>query len=162
MMFIMFFCVRPCGSYDALISPQQPLPNPDWFAPHMNHKQNQIYTCSSECSDNSQKHQHPAYIHQNHKQQHHHLHNSQERKNCNNLLLQYDGNDHAIYEAGENPQIVNNHHQNCESEQDRQSECCSSRDGEGDTCCSCSESSCLYAEAGEPMHQVQVVRMTPN
>lgn len=49
------------------------------------------------------------------------------------------------------------------SEADRHSDCCSSMgDGEGDTCCSCSESSCLYAEAVEPARQPQIVKMTAN
>lgn len=47
------------------------------------------------------------------------------------------------------------------SEQDRQSECCSSR-GDADTCCSCSESSCLYAEADDPTHRVQIVKVAQN
>lgn len=46
------------------------------------------------------------------------------------------------------------------SETDRHSDCCSSvGDADGDTCCSCSESSCLYAEAGEPLQPVQMTKV---
>lgn len=51
------------------------------------------------------------------------------------------------------------------SDTDRHSDCCSSMgDAEGDTCCSCSESSCLYAEAGEPTaaRPPQIVKMGAN
>lgn len=142
---------RPCGSYDALTSPQNPLPNPEWYQPHPN----QIYTCTSDCSDHSLKrHQQPPLppipaIHPALQQQ--------------IAQQQCQQQNSAIYENDETEQdhMINGY--NCGgSEQDRQSECCSSREGEGDACCSCSESSCLYAEAGEPTHSVQVVRMEQN
>lgn len=141
---------RPCGSYDALTSPQNPLPNPEWYQPHPN----QIYTCTSDCSDHSLKrHQQPPLppipaIHPALQQQ--------------IAQQQCQQQNSAIYENDETEQdhMINGYGGG--SEQDRQSECCSSREGENDACCSCSESSCLYAEAGEPTHSVQVVRMAQN
>lgn len=148
---ILYF-LRPCGSYDALISPQQQLPSPDLFQLHGNCKHNQLYTCSSECSDHSLK-----------THSHHSSHSSQEKSKLN-CTERCNGN--GIYENGtkeEQECMINNMH--ClDLDHDRQSECCSSKeDGEGDTCCSCSErSSCLYAEAGDPTHRVQLVPAAQN
>ncbi|XP_055387445.1 roundabout homolog 2 [Condylostylus longicornis] len=60
---------RSCNSCDALSSPQQPLPPPsstEWYQPlHQSAShQNQIYACSSECSDHSS-------IRNGHHQHHH-------------------------------------------------------------------------------------------
>lgn len=81
--------------------------------------------------------------------------------NCGNNI----GNNN-IYENDSNldeRQCMLNGSMNCDS-LDRHSDCCSSSkdDHDGaDTCCSCSESSCLYAEAGDPSmhHQVQIIQM---
>lgn len=86
--------------------------------------------------------------------------------NCGNNII---GNNN-IYENDSNLDerqcMLLNGSMNCDSlERDRHSDCCSSskddHDDGGDTCCSCSESSCLYAEAGDPtsMHQVQIIQM---
>lgn len=144
---------RPqCGSYDALTSPQTPqLPNPEWFQPpphltNFQQSQNQIYTCTSDCSDHSLKHhlQHPQ--HHTHATSHQHS-NARSSLDRNEIL-----NDHAIYENDETDmessvRLVNGYH-NSHDNDGHSDGCCSSK-GE-DTCCSCSESSCLYAEAGDP------------
>lgn len=176
---------RMCSSYDALTSPQQPLlPNPANWAnnsqpktnggggggAHKCNKQNsqqQLYQCSSECSDHSLKshsqHSHSSQerssknsnckesCHQQQQQQQqqrsaqtnkqHHTHNGKTTNHCttngNDIL---NGNDN-IYENDDET-----------TEHDRMitstSDCCSSAgEVDGDSsCCSCS----LYAEAGEP------------
>lgn len=185
---------RMCASFDALSPQQAVLPNPaNWQNPvpktngTHNHKctkqnsQQQLYQCSSECSDHSLK---------SHSQN---SHSSQERSknsNCKENCHQRTANNknhHALHQNGhtkptgshcptangtdilngndniyenddettENDQMLgsttnqNTNYATTVSETDRHSDCCSSV-GEGDTCCSCSESSCLYAEAVDP------------
>lgn len=168
---------RMCSSYDALTSPQQPLlPNPANWAnsqpktngssvggsnggTHKCNKQNsqqQLYQCSSECSDHSLKshsqHSHSSQerskntnckesCHQRSSTNKHHTYNGKTINHCttngNDIL---NGNDN-IYENDDET-----------TEHDRMitstSDCCSSAgEVDGDSsCCSCS----LYAEAGEP------------
>ncbi|XP_037954600.1 protein sax-3 isoform X2 [Teleopsis dalmanni] len=171
---------RGCNSCDVLTSPIQPLPPPGegWYQPLHNQvppnsSAHQIYQCSSECSDHS-RHSHShghGHMHHNghHGHQHHHGHsNTNTHGNTNDTMRsessQENGkpitncrsqkssnNGYADINETERDQILKNSsasytyevlgdHRNC-------SDCCSSR--EGDTC-SCSEGSCLYAEAGEP------------
>lgn len=163
---------RPqCGSYDALTSPQTPqLPNPEWFQtpplPLQSHPTNfnqpppnQIYTCNSDCSDHSLKRHlqhHPSHLHQSHSTK-----SSLDRSGP--PTIDRDIADQAIYENEESEldassRLVNGYHNSCDN--DGHSEGCCSSKGD-DTCCSCSESSCLYAEAGEPSshNNIQVVKM---
>lgn len=159
---------RMCSSYDALTSPQQPLlPNPaNWSnQPKTNgthaHKctkqnsQQQLYQCSSECSDHSLK---------SHSQ---HSHSSQERSktsNCKdtchprsqtNKYQTHNGKttNHCTTNGNDilngNDNIYENDDET--TEHDRMitstSDCCSSAgEVDGDSSCSCS----LYAEAGDP------------
>lgn len=174
------FLYRPCGSYDALISPQQPqLPNPEWYQQLNNSNNcnpNKLYTCSSDCSDQSLK---------NHSQHSHHSSQgagsggstSGCKKRSSSKCLESHCNGNNIYEndeercttvASDPQQRITNGTcggNDVSSDADRQSECCSSsRDcGDGDTCCSCSESSCLYAEAEDPpTQQAQIIKMQQN
>ncbi|XP_037046753.1 roundabout homolog 2 [Bradysia coprophila] len=133
--------VRSC---DALISPQQSIIHPEWFELHNNYKQNQLYTCSSDCSNNS--------IKSCTKHSRHHQHNNDKSKTTNDRCHQED-----IYENDEDSerqQIMT-----FNSDQDQRSECCSSRDGDGDTCCSCSEGSFLYTEPSDPAVQIQPLKL---
>lgn len=174
-----FPAYRPCGSYDALISPQQPqLPNPEWYQQLSNSNNcnpNKLYTCSSDCSDQSLK---------NHSQHSHHSSqgagsggsNSGCKKRSSSKCLESHCNGNNIYENDEErcPTVASDKQQRIQngtcgndvsSETDRQSECCSSSRecGDGDTCCSCSESSCLYAEAEDPpTQQAQIIKMQQN
>lgn len=174
---------RMCSSYDALTSPQQPLlPNPaNWSnqpktnGSHTTHKctkqnsQQQLYQCSSECSDHSLKshsqHSHSSQersknsncketCHQRSQSNKHHTHNGKTTNHCttngNDIL---NGNDN-IYENDDET-----------TEHDRMitstSDCCSSAgEVDGDSsCCSCS----LYAEAGDPPQSAsnnQLAKMT--
>lgn len=178
---------RPCGSFDALTSPQQPiLPNPaNWSHPKAsthNHKcskqnsQHQLYQCNSECSDHSLKsHSQNSQSSQERSknsngssckegcqrsQNKHQQNHTKSNNHCNGSDVT-NGN-HNIYEnddeASERDHMITNNSLSypAVSETDRHSDCCSSMgDGDADTCCSCSESSCLYAEASEPGTQQQ-------
>lgn len=171
---------RMCSSYDALTSPQQPLlPHPANWANnsqlktigvggggHKCSKQNsqqQLYQCSSECSDHSLKshsqHSHSSQerssknsnckesCHQRSSSQsnkHHPTHTGKINNCCTtngNDILNGNGNNDNIYENDDET-----------TEHDRMitstSDCCSSAgEVDGDSsCCSCS----LYAEAGVP------------
>lgn len=235
---------RPCGSYDALTSPQTPLlPNPDWFPAHNSHP-NGIYVCGSDCSDHSLK----AHLHHSGgpkkgrgQARHHHngaqhnnkhpqngsghfgpptSHSSNELKvtkeccesssspdNCDstcggtrstgggdaggsgggnsssnnssinnkssdsrikrsgssgcNEVIMMCGGDHEDRNSSGKSSYVNNVITGGNYDDSENNECCGmSRDAhEEDDTCSCSESSCLYAEAAEPMHQAQIVRV---
>ncbi|XP_031630104.1 roundabout homolog 2 isoform X2 [Contarinia nasturtii] len=187
---------RMCSSYDALTSPQQPLlPNStNWpnsqsktnggsvgggggvnggSGTHKCNKQNsqqQLYQCSSECSDHSLK---------SHSQ---HSHSSQERSknsNCKESCHQRSSsqaNKHHTYNGktinhcttngndilNGNDNIYENDDET--TEHDRMitstSDCCSSAgEVDGDSsCCSCS----LYAEAGEPTNTTTTTQSTSN
>lgn len=110
---------------------------------------------SEECDEDSQQQQlvkqsslskHPH----SHSHPHHNLNGKSQLPGSNN-------NTNNMY----------NHYEECGG---GDAECCSmSRDAteedeecEDDTCCSCSESSCLYAEAVEPVHQAQIIRVGHN
>lgn len=190
---------RMCSSYDALTSPQQPLlPNPaNWGngQPKTNnshHKcgggggggsggtttttgikqqnsQQQLYQCTSECSDHSLK------SHSQHSQHSQHSHSSQERcknsnckENCHHQRSQQTNNKHHQHTHSSNSKTANNctttngndilngndniyENDDETTEHDRMitsaSDCCSSTgEIDGDSCCSCS----LYAEADDP------------
>lgn len=163
------------------------LPNPaEWFnqvAQNNKCSGPQLYQCSSECSDHSLKahsqHSHSSHSHHSHEkgskikrklcserhQDQSHGH-SDAPKACNGS----NGNESDnIYEndeeVSEREQMITNNSLSypAVSDTDRHSDCCSSMgDPEGDTCCSCSESSCLYAEAGEPTRQPQIVKANGN
>ena len=152
---------RPCGSYDPLISPQQALPNPEWYQINSNfqNQNNKLYTCSSECSDHSLK-THSQHSHSGSQNgslnggvvancQNNPSHGVNGKTKKNTCTEHCNGNN--IYENEEDTER-DNMISRCGfdvSEADpSNSECCSSKDG--DTCCSCSESSCLYAEADDP------------
>lgn len=173
---------RNCGSYDALTSPQQPA-IASWHSQkaHKCNKQNsqqQLYQCSSECSDHSLK-SHSLSQHSHSSQERSknstssggsqkckegckrslnksHQHNHQKKHSDHDIV---NGNTQNIYEnddeASECDQMIATNTSlsyPAVSETDRHSDCCSSvGDADGDTCCSCSESSCVYAEATEPM-----------
>lgn len=179
-----FFFGRNCGSYDALTSPQQPT-IPSWHGQksHKCNKQNsqqQLYQCSSECSDHSLK-SHSLSQHSHSSQERSknssnssgggpnckegckrsltksHQHNHQKKHSDHDIA---NGNTQNIYEnddeASERDQMIATNTSVTSyptaSETDRHSDCCSSvGDADGDTCCSCSESSCVYAEAVDPM-----------
>lgn len=143
--FIITHCF--CRSCDALISPQQSIIHPEWFELHNNYKQNQLYTCSSDCSNNSIK---SCTKHSRH--HHPQQHTNDKSKATNDRCHQED-----IYENDEDSerqQIMT-----FNSDQDQRSECCSSRDGDGDTCCSCSEGSFLYTEPSDPAVQIQPLKL---
>lgn len=149
-----------------------------------NNSQQQLYQCSSECSDHSLKshslsqHSHSSSQDRsrksncsgscNSKDSRNHSHSSKnnakrhQNDNCN-------GNDIAngnfnIYEHDDEGASERDHIIPCNSlsypavsEIDRHSDCCSSMgDADGDTCCSCSESSCLYAEATDPSQPITI------
>lgn len=140
-----------------------------------------MYQCSSECSDHSLKsHSLSQHSHSSQERsknsnssgsgsggQHckesckrsltkSHQHNHQKKHSDHDIA---NGNTQNIYEnddeASENDQMIATNtslNYPTVSETDRHSDCCSSvDDADGDTCCSCSESSCVYAEAGDPM-----------
>lgn len=183
---------RMCNSYDALTSPQQPLlPNPaNWNGPvktngYHSHKcakqssQQQLYQCTSECSDHSLK---------SHSQ---HSHSSQERTsqptnckdNCHHRSASHKPHTHngkatntthcgtatttptstTTTTTTNGNDILNgndNIYENDDetTEHDRMitstSDCCSSVDEvDGDSCCSCS----LYAEATDPPQTVATI-----
>ncbi|CAD7078040.1 unnamed protein product [Hermetia illucens] len=185
---------RSCNSCDALTSPQ--LPNPEWYQPLQNSSnQNQIYTCSSDCSDSSLRNSHQGHHHahnsyHNHHQHHPHQHHHQQHPQHQQQQQQsHPGASHSLVHSADNSHdnlksgsyILNRCNGNngfqesdeterehmlkstcsCDisgdTDQRNCSECCSSRDG--DTC-SCSESSCLYAEAGEPTQSIPSSAMT--
>ncbi|EDW74310.1 uncharacterized protein Dwil_GK21847 [Drosophila willistoni] len=156
---------RACNSCDALNSPMQPPPPPPpapasvegWYQPIHPHSHQmqpttsnqQIYQCSSECSSDhsraslSHKRHHPQHPHQQH--QHHaeeHGKRSNQRRHHQQQQQQHHQSNHMVQPCLETesenmlPNII------------YASDCCNSS-REGDTC-SCSEGSCLYAEAGEP------------
>lgn len=183
-----------------MTSPQGILSNPqNWShnhssTTHISNKcnaQNQLYQCSSECSDHSLKsHSQYSYSSQdrsknssvsvsnsdgrsNERPNRHHNHNHQNSSNNDHLHkhkhtsqncgcdtkndCNVNGN---IYENEEEisecEQMTSNNsiHFKSVSDVDKHSECCSSvEDGDNDTCCSCSESSCLYTETVESDHQ---------
>lgn len=167
-----------------MTSPQQPT-IPSWHGQksHKCNKQNsqqQLYQCSSECSDHSLK-SHSLSQHSHSSQERSknssnssgggsnckegckrsltksHLHNHQKKHSDHDIA---NGNTQNIYEnddeASERDQMIATNTSLTSyptaSETDRHSDCCSSvGDADGDTCCSCSESSCVYAEAVDPM-----------
>ncbi|XP_065367067.1 roundabout homolog 2 isoform X1 [Calliphora vicina] len=167
-----------CDALASPLQPLPP-PGEGWYQPlhtaHMpptNSSAHQIYQCSSECSDHSrtshsnsaQQHNQPPTHHQHshNPHAHHHSHShvgggndtmrsesSQENgksssHRCHNKTNRFPEiieNDQKSLAASSCTYEVLGEPRNC-------SECCSSS-REGDTC-SCSEGSCLYAEAGEP------------
>lgn len=146
--------------------------------------QPQLYQCSSECSDHSLK-AHSQHSHSSHSH-HSHEKGGKGKRKCSERHQQQphgppppesaktgngsNGNESDnIYEndeeVSEREQMIANNSLSypAVSDTDRHSDCCSSMgDPEGDTCCSCSESSCLYAEAGEPTRQPQIVKANGN
>lgn len=144
-----------------------------------NSSSHQIYQCSSECSDHSRTshsnvphthhHSHvPTHGGGSHHNGHGHSH-GQTTPSGNDTMRSESSTEngggksnsqHRCHNKQRFPEIVENDHQLAQSsagsctyevlgEPMRNcSECCSSS-REGDTC-SCSEGSCLYAEAGEP------------
>lgn len=174
---------RMCNSYDALTSPQQPLlPNPaNWNGPaksngYHSHKctkqssQQQLYQCTSECSDHSLK-SHSAHSqssqerpnpttanckdnchHRSTGAHKHHTHNGKGASNqCGTTTSSSTTNGNDILNGNDN--IYENDDET--TEHDRMitstSDCCSSVDEvDGDSCCSCS----LYAEATDPPQTV--------
>ncbi|XP_017959892.1 protein sax-3 isoform X1 [Drosophila navojoa] len=173
---------RACNSCDALASPMQPPPPlplqqpvEGWYQPvHAPHgsqmpaasSSHQIYQCSSECSDNSRashghnkRHQHP-----------HHSDSSTEHSGSKRSAQRRQAAQHAQQQQQQQLQQQNS----CaESENENMlssgyelhqrnytSDCCNSS-REGDTC-SCSEGSCLYAEAGDPVGPPQRLMTAKN
>lgn len=182
---------RNCNSCDSLASPQQHLPSPgqvDMYQPlitpsqqQLQHQNSQIYTCSSECSDHSARHNHhfhnvsSSLQNQHQQQQQHHTHH---RPPSNNHTLEsgvggsihYDSQHHHPHHHATSNVICGKNTLGDDSEKEVMlkrcgcnnepsdndisegrncSECCSNSKDDGDTC-SCSEGSCLYAEAGDP------------
>lgn len=111
-------------------------------------------------------HNHQQQQQHNNSHNRHHKHN--QTRHCGNTNITNNSNVNGnIYENDEEisecERMISNNSINYQSvsEVDRHSECCSSaEDGDADTCCSCSESSCLYAEAIEPaaLKQVEAVK----
>ncbi|XP_033251435.1 protein sax-3-like isoform X3 [Drosophila miranda] len=141
---------RSCNSCDALASPMQPPPpapaSEGWYQPVVPHPQghpmqpttssHQIYQCSSECSDHSRaSHSHKRQLHA---EDHTSGKRSGHRRHANTQLVQ------PCLESENENMLVDYELR----ERTYTSDCCNSS-REGDTC-SCSEGSCLYAEAGEP------------
>lgn len=197
---IYFLPNRTCNSCDSLASPNQHLPSPgqvDLYQPlitpsqqQLQHQNSQIYTCSSECSDHSARHNHHFHNVSSSLNQHHTHH----RPPSNNHTLESVGvvgvvggavgslhfdniqtSQHQQHHNHHPPSIVcgKNTHGDGDSEKEVMlkrcgcnnepsdndisegrncSECCSNSKDDGDTC-SCSEGSCLYAEAGDPQEQ---------
>lgn len=162
---------RMCNSYDALTSPQQPLlPNPgNWSTqPKTNgyhsHKcikpnsQQQLYQCSSECSDHSLK-SHSQHSHSsknsNCKENCHHRSSTNKHQSHNNgktTTNHCTANGNDILNGNDN--IYENDDETTENDRmiTSTSDCCSSvGEIDGDSCCSCS----LYAEATDPSPQIQ-------
>lgn len=182
--------VRMCNSYDALTSPQQPLlPNPaNWNGGpaktngYHSHKcakqssQQQLYQCTSECSDHSLKSHsqhsqssqeragkttgnckdnchHRSAAH-NGKHQPHNGKGSTTSNHCGTSTTSSTTNGNDILNGNDN--IYENDDET--TEHDRMitstSDCCSSVDEvDGDSCCSCS----LYAEATDPPQVVATI-----
>lgn len=115
---------------------------------------------------NEKSHRHHNHHHQlnhnhngnNNNSSHKHNHTSHR---CSTTNMKNEANVNGnIYEnddeVSECERMINNNGYQGAAEVDRHSECCSSaEDGDNDTCCSCSESSCLYTEAIEPVHQTE-------
>ncbi|KAH8327288.1 hypothetical protein KR074_009350 [Drosophila pseudoananassae] len=138
---------RACNSCDALSTPspmQPPPPAPmavpvpeGWYQPvhpmHPTTSNHQIYQCSSECSDHSRtSHGHKRQL------QLQEEHGSSKR-----------GGHHRRPPAVQPCLESENENMLAEYEQRHYTSDCCNSSREGDTC-SCSEGSCLYAEAGEP------------
>ncbi|KAM7342001.1 roundabout guidance receptor 1 isoform 2-T7 [Cochliomyia hominivorax] len=141
--------------------------------PPPNSSAHQIYQCSSECSDHSRtSHSNTAAPHNQPTTHHQHSHNLHAHHHSHSHMAG-SGNDTMRSESSQENGKSSNHR--CHNKTNRFpeimendqkslaassctyevlgdgrncSECCSSS-REGDTC-SCSEGSCLYAEAGEP------------
>lgn len=175
--------------YQPLITPSQQ---------QLQHQNSQIYTCSSECSDHSARHNHHFHnvsssLHS--QSQQHHTHH---RPPSNNHTLETGGVGGGGSLHFENIQGSQHHQQqlppphhpppivcgknslgedsekevmlkrcgcnnepsdNDISEGRNCSECCSNSKDDGDTC-SCSEGSCLYAEAGDPQGPAHLKELT--
>lgn len=144
--------------------------------PPNNSSAHQIYQCSSECSDHSRtshsnaqhNQQPPSYQHVHNAHSHHHSHSHGNHgpggNNSGNDTMRSESSQengktagHRCHKTNRFPEIIENDQKSIATssctyevlgEPRNCSECCSSS-REGDTC-SCSEGSCLYAEAGEP------------
>lgn len=149
----------------------QPLITPSQQQQQLQHQNSQIYTCSSECSDHSARHHHFHNVSSSLQNQHHTHH----RPPSNNHTLEsgvggsihFDSqqqqphpHQHPNIMCGKNPLGDDSEKEvmlkrcGCNEDNDISegrncSECCSNSKDDGDTC-SCSEGSCLYAEAGDP------------
>ncbi|XP_043641431.1 protein sax-3 isoform X2 [Drosophila teissieri] len=144
---------RACNSCDALATPSPmqppppvPVPVPEgWYQPvhpnshpmHPTSSNHQIYQCSSECSDHSRSSQ-------SHKRQ------LQLEEHGSSGSSKQRGGHHRRRAPAVQPCLESENENMLAEYEQRQytSDCCNSS-REGDTC-SCSEGSCLYAEAGEP------------
>lgn len=169
------------------------------ITPSQQHQQNsQIYTCSSECSDHSARHNH--HFHNVSSSLHNQQHHAHHRPPSNNHTLESSGGGGGVgtgslhfdnIQASQHhqqhhhpPSIVcgKNPHDRDDSEKEVMlkrcgcnnepsdndisegrncSECCSNSKDDGDTC-SCSEGSCLYAEAGDPQELPPHGKEIPN
>lgn len=164
--------------YQPLITPSQ--------QQQLQHQNSQIYTCSSECSDHSARHNHhfhnvssalhsqsqPHHTHYRPPSNNHtlesgggaslhfdnipssqHLHQQLQHQHPPNHIL-CGGKNNLVDDSEKEVMLKrcgcnNEPSDNDISEGRNCSECCSNSKDDGDTC-SCSEGSCLYAEAGDP------------
>lgn len=162
---------RACNSCDALASPMQPPPLPPpvegWYQPvghpHGNQMQptassHQIYQCSSECSDNSRashshsKRHHQQQLHSDSSTEHSSSKRSAHRRQQGQQLAQHQQQlqqQNSCAES-ENENMLPGYERQQQPQRNYTSDCGCNSSREGDTC-SCSEGSCLYAEAGDPM-----------
>ncbi|XP_060653021.1 LOW QUALITY PROTEIN: protein sax-3 [Drosophila nasuta] len=170
---------RACNSCDALASPMQPPPLPPpaegWYQPvglpHGSQmpstaSSHQIYQCSSECSDNSRaSHSHSKRHHQQQQQQLHSDssadHSSSKRSGhrrptAHHAQQQQQQQQQNSCAESENENMLSGYEMH--QQRNYTSDCCNSS-REGDTC-SCSEGSCLYAEAGDPVGPAAPRQMT--
>lgn len=118
--------------------------------------------CNGDGRSNERPHRNHSHHHHNgnsNGHDHHHkhkqssLHCSNKTKNDTNVNGNIYENDEEL--SSECERMINGNSINYQgvNEADRHSECCSSaEDGDNDTCCSCSESSCVYTEAVDPVH----------
>ncbi|XP_030384550.1 roundabout homolog 2 isoform X2 [Scaptodrosophila lebanonensis] len=139
---------RACNSCDALASPMQP-PSEAWYQPVHGEIPNaasnhQIYQCSSECSDNSRaSHAHSKAPGHARSSEHNCKRTGQRRVAAANHMMN-------VVPCAENDNIPEDYAVHPSDERaNYTSDCCNSS-REGDTC-SCSDGSCLYAEAGDPL-----------
>ncbi|KAM8711248.1 hypothetical protein ACLKA7_000395 [Drosophila subpalustris] len=135
---------RACNSCDALATPLQgATPTAEgWYQPvglpqmPSTASSHQIYQCSSECSDNSRashSHSHGKRSGQRQRSAAHLVQQQQQQQQQNSCA------------ESENETMLSSYELHARN---YTSDCCNSS-REGDTC-SCSEGSCLYAEAGDP------------